>query len=154
MREVRDSGKVVGLDRIAVMVALNLANELLQLKSRDVKVESEAGAKVRNMRERVEAAACQAAKQLGTLNCSTSRGCPGWCRVEPGVACGVRQLAGLPLEPNLNTPGHMGLRAALCKSAPCGKPYLPWLVPLVALVREQRFAPAPAGDVLAPAPRV
>ena len=31
MREVRDSGKVVGLDRIAVMVALNLANELLAI---------------------------------------------------------------------------------------------------------------------------
>jgi cell division protein ZapA len=26
MREIRDSGKVVGLDRIAVMAALNLAN--------------------------------------------------------------------------------------------------------------------------------
>ena len=56
MREVRDSGKVVGLDRIAVMVALNLTNELLQLKNRDVKLENEAGARVRNMRERVEAA--------------------------------------------------------------------------------------------------
>jgi cell division protein ZapA len=56
MREVRDSGKVVGLDRIAVMVALNLTNELLQLKSRDVKLESESGTRVRNMRERVEAA--------------------------------------------------------------------------------------------------
>jgi cell division protein ZapA len=56
MREVRDSGKVVGLDRIAVMVALNLTNELLQLKTRDVKGEGEAGTRVRNMRERVEAA--------------------------------------------------------------------------------------------------
>ena len=56
MREVRDSGKVVGLDRIAVMVALNLTHELLQLKNRDVKLENEAGARVRNMRERVEAA--------------------------------------------------------------------------------------------------
>ena len=28
MREIRDSGKVVGLDRIAVMAALNMANEL------------------------------------------------------------------------------------------------------------------------------
>jgi cell division protein ZapA len=56
MREVRDSGKVVGLDRIAVMVALNLTNELLQLKGRDVKAESEAGTRVKNMRERVEAA--------------------------------------------------------------------------------------------------
>jgi cell division protein ZapA len=54
MREVRDSGKVVGLDRIAVMVALNLTNELLQLKS-NAKVENEAGTRVRNMRERVEA---------------------------------------------------------------------------------------------------
>lgn len=30
MRKVRDSGKVLGTDRIAVMVALNLANELMQ----------------------------------------------------------------------------------------------------------------------------
>ena len=28
MREIRDSGKVVGLDRIAVMVALNLAQRV------------------------------------------------------------------------------------------------------------------------------
>ena len=34
----------------------------------------------------------------------------------------------------------------MCKSAPSGKPYLSQLVPLVALVREQRFAPAHAGD--------
>jgi cell division protein ZapA len=39
MREVRDSGKVVGLDRIAVMVALNLANELMRLKNQDAKLE-------------------------------------------------------------------------------------------------------------------
>lgn len=30
MREARDSGKVIGAERIAVMVALNLAHELLQ----------------------------------------------------------------------------------------------------------------------------
>jgi len=30
MRQIRESGKVFGLDRIAVMTALNLANELLQ----------------------------------------------------------------------------------------------------------------------------
>lgn len=56
MREVRDSGKVVGLDRIAVLVALNLTNELLQIKGRDTKAENETGARVKNMRERVEAA--------------------------------------------------------------------------------------------------
>ena len=32
MREIRDSGKVVGLDRIAVMAALNIAYELLSVK--------------------------------------------------------------------------------------------------------------------------
>ncbi len=30
MREVRDSGRLIGLDRVAVMAALNIANELLQ----------------------------------------------------------------------------------------------------------------------------
>ncbi|HKT74502.1 MAG TPA: cell division protein ZapA [Steroidobacteraceae bacterium] len=56
MREVRDSGKLVGLDRIAVMVALNLANELLHIKNRDAKLENEVGGRVRAMRERVEGA--------------------------------------------------------------------------------------------------
>jgi cell division protein ZapA len=56
MREIRDSGKVVGLDRIAVMVALNLANELLHLKDREAKLESEVGGRVRSLRERVESA--------------------------------------------------------------------------------------------------
>jgi len=54
MREVRDSGKVVGLDRIAVMVALNLTNELLQLKQRDGQLESDFAGRVRSLRERVE----------------------------------------------------------------------------------------------------
>src|SRR5690606_18807332 len=35
MREIRDSGKVVGLDRVAVMAALNLANDLLKTKGED-----------------------------------------------------------------------------------------------------------------------
>ena len=34
MREIRDTGKVVGLDRIAVMVALNLAHEFLKGRDR------------------------------------------------------------------------------------------------------------------------
>ena len=63
MREIRDSGKVVGLDRIAVMVALNMANELLRLRGRDAKLESESGGKVRALRERVETA-LERAQQL------------------------------------------------------------------------------------------
>jgi cell division protein ZapA len=56
MKEIRDSGKVVGLDRIAVMAALNLANELIKLKAKDRHIEVELGGRVRGMRERVEAA--------------------------------------------------------------------------------------------------
>lgn len=54
MREVRDGGKIVGLDRIAVMVALNLANEVLKLQGREQKLESDASTRVRALRERLE----------------------------------------------------------------------------------------------------
>ena len=63
MREIRDSGKVVGLDRIAVMVALNLANDLLKQKSREVKLEGEVGSRVKVLRERAETALAKG-KQL------------------------------------------------------------------------------------------
>ena len=56
MREIRDSGKVVGLDRIAVIAALNLANELLKLRNRDRRLEDEMGGRVRAMREQIDAA--------------------------------------------------------------------------------------------------
>jgi cell division protein ZapA len=32
MREIRDAGKVVGIERIAVMAALNIAHELLSVR--------------------------------------------------------------------------------------------------------------------------
>ena len=39
MREIRDSGRIVGLDRIAVMAALNMANDLLHAQERDKALE-------------------------------------------------------------------------------------------------------------------
>lgn len=56
MREIRDSGKVVGLDRIAVMAALNMANDLIAANGVGELLESKAKGKVRAMRERVETA--------------------------------------------------------------------------------------------------
>jgi cell division protein ZapA len=56
MKEIRDTGKVVGSDRIAVMAALNIANELLRLRDRDHASQSETGTRVRQLRERVETA--------------------------------------------------------------------------------------------------
>jgi cell division protein ZapA len=56
MREVRDTGKVVGLDRIAVISALNLANELIKLRRSGSSVDADLGAKLQKLRERVESA--------------------------------------------------------------------------------------------------
>ena len=63
MREIRDGGRVVGLERIAVMAALNMANELLRSRDRGENLESKAKAKVRAMRERVENA-LQSGRQM------------------------------------------------------------------------------------------
>lgn len=38
MREMRDTGKVIGLDRIAIMAGLNIANELLAQRDRETRV--------------------------------------------------------------------------------------------------------------------
>ncbi len=59
MREIRDGGNVVGLDKIAVMAALNLANELLQLRQRDSSADNGLTGKIRQLRERVETALSQ-----------------------------------------------------------------------------------------------
>ncbi|MGH8198361.1 MAG: cell division protein ZapA [Steroidobacteraceae bacterium] len=64
MREIRDSGKVVGLDRIAVMAALNIVNELLQSRGHDEGLESDLAARIKAMRERVESALTRG-QQLG-----------------------------------------------------------------------------------------
>jgi len=56
MREVRDSGKVVGLDRIAVIAALNIVNELLHAKAKDDELEGRVGNRLKILSERVESA--------------------------------------------------------------------------------------------------
>jgi cell division protein ZapA len=38
MRDIRDSGKIIGVERIAIMAALNLSHELLNSKSGGVDV--------------------------------------------------------------------------------------------------------------------
>lgn len=54
MREIRDSGRIVGLDRIAVMAALNMANDLLHAQARDRVIESDVSVRLRNISDRVE----------------------------------------------------------------------------------------------------
>jgi cell division protein ZapA len=56
MKQIRDGGRVVGLERIAVMAALNIANDLLRSQEKGDGLEKGAKARVRAMRERVEGA--------------------------------------------------------------------------------------------------
>lgn len=63
MREIRDSGKVIGLDRIAVMAALNMANELLRSRNVGEALEGNAKLRLQAMRERIEGT-LQAGRQL------------------------------------------------------------------------------------------
>ncbi len=54
MREIRDSGRVVGLDRIAVMAALNMANDLLHAQTRDRLLEGDISDRLKHISDRVE----------------------------------------------------------------------------------------------------
>lgn len=54
MREIRDSGRIVGLDRIAVMAALNMANDLIHAKARDQELEGGISARLKSISDRVD----------------------------------------------------------------------------------------------------
>jgi cell division protein ZapA len=56
LREIRGAGKVVGMERIVVMAALNMANDLLKQRNRETRLETDVGTRVRHLRERVEKA--------------------------------------------------------------------------------------------------
>lgn len=55
MREIQDSGKVIGTERCAVMAALNLSNELLQLRQQFSGVPAEFDARLQALHGRIEA---------------------------------------------------------------------------------------------------
>jgi cell division protein ZapA len=56
MKDIRRGGKVIGTERIAVMTALNLAHELMAKQSDQGQQADATGRRVRDLRERVEAA--------------------------------------------------------------------------------------------------
>ncbi|MEM8547802.1 MAG: cell division protein ZapA [Pseudomonadota bacterium] len=56
MRQVRESGRVVGLERIAVMVALNIANELLRAQGRESGLETSVLTRLKALNDRAERA--------------------------------------------------------------------------------------------------
>ena len=54
MLEIRDSGRIVGLDRIAVVAALNMANDLLHAQERDRKIEGDFSSRLKIISDRVD----------------------------------------------------------------------------------------------------
>ena len=56
MREVQDGGKVLGGERVAVMTALNLVNELIGLRRRNNGVPVELDSRLQALTGRIEAA--------------------------------------------------------------------------------------------------
>ena len=55
MRDIRDSGKVIGVERIAIMTALNLSHELLNSKSGNVDV-GDIRRRIANMQDQIDQA--------------------------------------------------------------------------------------------------
>jgi len=64
MREIRNARKMVGADRVAVMAALNLAHDFLQLQSNGDNEGPVMETKLRNLQNKVEAAIARG-RQLG-----------------------------------------------------------------------------------------
>jgi cell division protein ZapA len=56
MQAIRDSGKVLGLDRVAVMAALNMANELIKRADEDRELKGIVDLRIKAMRERLDSA--------------------------------------------------------------------------------------------------
>jgi len=56
MREIRNSGKLLGSDGLAVMAALNIAHELMASRTRKGDVSDALGSRIRHIQEKVEAA--------------------------------------------------------------------------------------------------
>ncbi len=54
MREIRDGGRIVGLDRIAVMAALNMANDLIHAQARDQALDGDFSDRLKLISDRVD----------------------------------------------------------------------------------------------------
>lgn len=63
MREIQNTGRIVGLDRIAVMAALNMANDLLRAQARDRQLDGDVSERLKSISDRVESV-LGSAKQL------------------------------------------------------------------------------------------
>jgi cell division protein ZapA len=59
LQEIRESARSMASDRLMMMAALNMANDLAKLQAREERASAEFGSRVKQMRERVERALVQ-----------------------------------------------------------------------------------------------
>lgn len=56
MKEIRDMGKIVGADRIAVMAALNMAHELLEQRGTKQDYQFDVSKRIRALQDKIDVA--------------------------------------------------------------------------------------------------
>jgi len=56
MKEIRDTGKIVGADRIAVMAALNMAHELLEQRGTKQDYQFDVSKRIRALQDKIDVA--------------------------------------------------------------------------------------------------
>ena len=56
MKEIRDAGKLVGMDRIAVMAALNLSHEMLQERNDGLRADEKLLGRIRFLNDKLAGA--------------------------------------------------------------------------------------------------
>lgn len=56
MKEIRDTGKIVGADRIAVMAALNMAHELLEQRGNKNDYQFDVSKRIRALQDKIDTA--------------------------------------------------------------------------------------------------
>jgi len=54
MREIRDTGRVIGLERIAVMAALNITHEYMQLRNENDFLSTELNQRIKTLQSKID----------------------------------------------------------------------------------------------------
>ena len=64
MREIRDGGNIIGSERIAVITALNMANDLLQTENLDKELKQELPPRLKSLEDKISRA-LESSRQTG-----------------------------------------------------------------------------------------
>ena len=64
MREIRDGGNIIGSERIAVITALNMANDLLQTENLDKELKQELPPRLKSLEDKISRA-LESSRQSG-----------------------------------------------------------------------------------------